>query len=41
MVAKAGSQAGLQTYDMFASTFFVNYDTFASGLTRIARLAYI
>jgi hypothetical protein len=39
--AKAGSQAGLQTYDMFASTWFVNYDMFASGLTRIARLANI
>jgi hypothetical protein len=41
MGAKAGSQAGLQTYDMFASTWFVNYDMFASGLTRNARLANI
>jgi hypothetical protein len=39
MGAKAGSQAGLQTYDMFTSTGFANYDKFASGLTRIARLA--
>jgi hypothetical protein len=39
MGAKAGSQSGLQTYDMFASTWFANYDMFASGLTRIARLA--
>ncbi len=29
MGAKAGSQAGLQTYDMFASTCFANYDMFA------------
>jgi hypothetical protein len=36
---KAGSPAGLQTYDMFASTWFANYDMFASGLTRIVRLA--
>jgi hypothetical protein len=41
MGAKAGSRAGLQTYDMFASTWFVNYDMFASGLKRIARLANI
>jgi hypothetical protein len=39
MDAKAGSPAGLQTYDMFPSTWFANYDMFASGLTRIARLA--
>jgi hypothetical protein len=38
MGAKAGSPAGLQTYDMFASTWFANYDMFASGSTRIARL---
>jgi hypothetical protein len=41
MGAKVGSQAGLQSYDMFASTWFVNYDIFASGLTWIARLANI
>jgi len=41
MGTKVGSQAGLQTYDMFASTLFANYDMFASGLTRIARLANI
>jgi hypothetical protein len=39
--ARAGSRAGLQTYDMFMSTLFVNYDVFASRLTRIARLANI
>jgi hypothetical protein len=39
MGAKEGSRAGLQTYDMFASRWFANYDMFASGLTRIARLA--
>jgi hypothetical protein len=39
MGAKAGSQAGSQTYDMFASTWIANYDMFASGLTRIAKLA--
>jgi hypothetical protein len=39
MGAKAGSRAGLQTYDMFASMWFANYDMFASGSTRIARLA--
>ena len=33
MGAKAGSQAGLQTYDMFASTWFANCDMFASGST--------
>jgi hypothetical protein len=38
MGAKAGPPAGLQTYDMFASTWFANYDMFASGSTRIARL---
>jgi hypothetical protein len=38
---KAGSLAGLQTYDMFASIWFANYDMFASRLTRIARLANI
>jgi hypothetical protein len=41
MGAKVGSGAGLQTYDMFASTWFANYDMFASGLTRIARIANI
>jgi hypothetical protein len=41
MGAKAGSQAGSQTYDMFASMWFANYDVFASGSTRIARLANI
>jgi hypothetical protein len=41
MGAKADSQAGLQTYDMFASMWFANYDMFASGLTKIARLANI
>jgi hypothetical protein len=41
MGAKAGSQAGLQTYDMFASMWFANYDMFASRLTKIARLANI
>jgi hypothetical protein len=35
MGAKVGSRASLQTYDMFASTWFVNYDMFASRLTRI------
>jgi hypothetical protein len=39
MGAKADSRAGLQTYDMFASTWLANYDMFASGATRIARLA--
>jgi hypothetical protein len=39
MGAKVGSRAGLQTYEMFASTWFANYDMFASRLTRIARLA--
>jgi hypothetical protein len=39
MGAKAGSPAGLQTYDMFASMWFANYDMFASGSARIARLA--
>ncbi len=38
MGAKAGSPAGLQTYDMFANTWFANYDMFASGLIRVARL---
>jgi hypothetical protein len=43
MGAKAGSQAGLQTYnyDMFASTWFANYDIFANRSTRIMRLANI
>ncbi len=41
MVTKAGSSAGSQTYDMFTSTWFANYDLFASGLTRIARLANV
>jgi hypothetical protein len=36
-----GKRAGLQTYDMFASTWFANYDMFASGSTRIVRLANI
>jgi hypothetical protein len=39
MGAEAGSQAALQTYDMFTSTWFAHYDMFASRLTRIARLA--
>jgi hypothetical protein len=39
MGAKAPSPAGLQTFDMFASTWFANYDMFASQSTRIARLA--
>ncbi len=39
MGAKAGSGAGLQTYKMFASTWFGNYDMFANGSTRIAKLA--
>jgi hypothetical protein len=39
MGAKVGSQAGLQTYDMFVSTWFTNYDMFANGLTQNARLA--
>jgi hypothetical protein len=41
MGAKAGARAGLQTYDMFAITWFANYDMFASRSTRIARLANI
>jgi hypothetical protein len=41
MGAKAGSQAGLQTYDMFTSMWFANYDMFESGLTRITSLANI
>jgi hypothetical protein len=41
MGAKVGSRADLQTYDMFASTRFANYDMFASGLIRTARLANI
>jgi hypothetical protein len=41
MGAKAGSRAGLQTYDMFASMWFANYDMFANRLTKIARLANI
>jgi hypothetical protein len=41
MGSKVGSQAGSQTYDMFTSPWFANYDKFASGLTRIARLANI
>ncbi len=41
MGAKADSQAGLQTYDMFASMWFANYDMFASGSTRIVKLASI
>ncbi len=41
MGAKVGLRAGLQTYDMFTSTWFVNYDMFASGSTRIVRLVNI
>jgi hypothetical protein len=46
MLAKArfcmgAKQAGLQTYDMFASTWFANYYMFASKSTRIGRLANI
>jgi hypothetical protein len=41
MGVKAGSQAGLQTYDMFMSRWFTNYDVFASRSTRITRLANI
>jgi hypothetical protein len=41
MGAKAGSQAGSQTYDMFVSTWFANYDMFARGSTQIARLTNI
>jgi hypothetical protein len=39
--AKLGSQAGLQTFGMFASMWFTNYDMFASRSTRIVRLANI
>jgi hypothetical protein len=39
MGVKVGSRAGLQTYDMFACTWFAIYDMFASRSTRIARLA--
>jgi hypothetical protein len=41
MGAKVDSRAGLQTYDMFASTWFANCDMFASKSTRIMRLANI
>jgi hypothetical protein len=41
MGAMAGSHDGAQRFDMFASMWFANYDMFASGLTRIARLANI
>jgi hypothetical protein len=41
MGAKAGSLAGSQTYDMFASAWFANYDMFASELARNARLANV
>jgi hypothetical protein len=41
MSAKASSQASSQTYDMFASMWFVNYDMFASRSARITRLANI
>jgi hypothetical protein len=41
MGAKVGSRDGLQTFDMFASMWFANYDMFASGLTRIARIPNI
>jgi hypothetical protein len=41
MGAKAGSRAGLQAFDVFVSTWFANYDMFASGSTRIVRLANI
>jgi hypothetical protein len=39
--AKAGTQADLQTYDMFASTWFAKYAMFANNLTRVVRLANI
>jgi hypothetical protein len=41
MGAKAGLPDGSQTLDMFANTWFVNFDMFTSGLIRIARLASI
>jgi hypothetical protein len=41
IVAKAGSQAGLQTCDIFASTWFKTHDMFASRSTRVVRLANI
>jgi hypothetical protein len=41
MGAKVGSHDGLQTFDMFASTWFANYNMFAKRSTRIARLANI
>jgi hypothetical protein len=41
MGAKGVSQAGLQTYDMFVSMWFTNYDMFASRLIRMTRLANI
>jgi len=41
MGAKAGARAGSQTCNMFASTWFAIYDMFASGSTRIAKLANI
>ena len=31
MGAKGGSRVGLQTFDMFGSMRFANYDMFASG----------
>jgi hypothetical protein len=41
MGAKAGSPDGLQTFDVFASTWLATYDIVASRLPRIARLANI
>jgi hypothetical protein len=41
MGAKVGSRDGLHTFDMIVSRWFLNYDMFASGSTRIARLAKI
>ncbi len=35
---QGGSRDGLQTFNKFASTWFANYDMFASGSTRITRL---
>jgi hypothetical protein len=41
MGAKAGSREGSQTFDMFASMWFANYDMSASKLTSIVRLENI
>jgi hypothetical protein len=41
MGAQAGLRDGLHTFDMFMSTWFANYDIFASRSTRIVRLANI